>query len=81
MNYYTMQIHYGGTNKPQVEELKDLHSEIETADAERQWLRAVREKIYTTGFQVRTSPTTLEFISPLRIHTVYMIRQDKKFEP
>ncbi len=77
MNYYTLQIKYGGTTNPQTEELKDLTSPPEK---EKEFIRSIREKLYTTGFQIETSPgVAWEFISPFRIHTVYLLKQDKKF--
>lgn len=75
-NYYTLQIHYGGTEKPKVEERKDLNC---GTMAENEWLRTLREKLFTTGFHVVTAPGTIEFISPWHIHTAFLIKQDKKF--
>lgn len=76
MNYYTLQIHYGDTKENKIEELKDLNP---GTMEEKAWIKALREKLFTSGFHVRTSPSTLEFISPFRIHTAFLIRQDKKY--
>jgi len=76
MNYYTLQIKYGSTAQPAVEELKDLHS---NGQQESEWIKDMRKRLYTTGFQIQTAPGAWEFISPFRIHTVFLIKQDKKY--
>jgi len=77
-NYWTLQITYGGTAKPLVEERKDLNC---GTMEERAWIRQIRERLYTTGFEVQTAPGTWEFISPFRIHTALLIMQDRKYTP
>lgn len=77
MNYYTLQIHYGGTTaKPEIEERKDLNA---GTLEETEWITQLRAKLYTTGFAKKTAPGAWEFISPFRIHTVFLIKQDKKY--
>lgn len=78
MNYYTLQIHYHGTTKVEIEELKDLHCDTMEETA---WIKLLRERLYMSGFTIRTSPSTVEFISPLRINTAYLIKQDRKYNP
>lgn len=78
MDYYTLQITYGGTGKPNVEEFKDMEP---GSMAFGTWKNMLREKLYSTGFALQTAPGTWEFISPLRIHTAYLIRQDRKIGP
>ncbi len=77
MNYYTLQIHYGDSKKPDVEERKNLSSGF-TDDT--QWIADLRKSLYITGFAKKTSPTTYEFVSPFRIHTVFLIKQPHKYE-
>lgn len=79
MTYYTLQIHYGGTEKPKIEERKDLH--IPEGKTFYAWEQEIRHGLFTRGFSVSTSPTAWEFISPFRIHTAYLIQQDKKHNP
>lgn len=76
MNYYTLQIHYGNTPNNSTEELKDLPCE---QGREKEWMKDLRQRLYTTGFQIQTAPGAWEFISPFRIHTVFLIKQDKKY--
>ncbi len=76
MNYYTLQIKYGSTKEPETEELKDLAT---TPETEKKFISDIRERLFTTGFQISTAPGTWEFISPFRIITVFFIKQDKKY--
>lgn len=84
MNYYTLQINYNVPTSPQwpkgvaTEERKDLNC---GAMEEKAWITMVREKIFTTGFQIQTSSGCWEFISPLRINTVYLLKQDRQYYP
>ncbi len=79
MNYYTLQIHYGSdkdnNNKPHIEERKDLNA---GTLPENEWLRTIRERLFTTGFHITTAPGTIQFISPFLIHTAYLIKQPQK---
>lgn len=78
--FYTLQIYFGrdpATDNPFVHEFKDV--EYDGTKDLNTWLTEVRQKLYTTGFNIATSPTTIQFINPLLIHTAYLIRQDKKF--
>lgn len=75
--YYTLQIKYGGTENPEIEEMKDLsHGESDTF---LRWSSELRSRLFTTGFQIQTSPIAWEFISPFRIHTAILLKQDKKY--
>lgn len=76
--YYTLQITYSlvNTSGTKVEERKDLTPEGTPVSI---WIRTIREKLFTTGFQVNTSPTTIEFVAPYRIREVYLIKQPNKF--
>lgn len=84
MNYYTLQIHYNAPTSAQwpkgiaVDERKDLNcGQME----EKAWITMIREKLYATGFQVQTGGGCYEFISPLRIHTAYLLKQDRQYYP
>jgi len=76
--YYTLQIVYNlvNTSGSKVEERKDLHPD---GTPESIWIRSIREKLFASGFQVNTSPTTIEFIAPYRIREVFLILQPGKF--
>lgn len=76
MNYWTMQIHYGSSLDPKVEERKDL-SPGNTPESE--WVRSLRENIFRTGFHIHTAPGTIQFVSPFLIHKVFLIKQQQKF--
>ena len=78
MNYYTMQIHWNNGKEVVVEERKDY---TPGPMNENDWITSIREKIYRTGFTHYLSPGNYEFVSPLRIHTVFLLKQDKKFAP
>lgn len=78
MNYYTLQIHYGDSKKPDVEERLNLSPAVDGSDTS--WISELRKSLYTTGFAKKTSPTTYEFVSPFRIHTIFLIKQPHKYE-
>jgi len=84
MNYFTLQIHYNVPTSTQwpkgiaIEERKDLNC---GTMEEKAWIRSIREKLYSTGFQTQTASGCFEFISPLRIHTAYLLKQDRRYSP
>lgn len=75
MNYYTLQIHYGSSLDMKIEERKDLNSGTMN---EAEWVRQLRERLFITGFHVVAAPGTYEFITPFKIHKVYLIKQAGK---
>lgn len=79
MTYYTLQIQYGSSIKQENFEIKDLEFVPEAGLPEFQWRQNIQRRIYTIGFTIETAKGTWEFISPLRIHTAYLIRQAQKF--
>jgi hypothetical protein len=75
-DYYTFQIHYGPSDKPLVFEAKDLFPGTQDFIY---WSRDLRSKLFTTGFMIQSTEICWEFISPFRIHTAYLIKQEGKF--
>jgi len=75
MNYYTLQILYGSTNEPTTHEFKDMEGVGDNPAA----IEQLQQRLYTSGFKVRTSPTTIELISPLRIYRAFLIKQPSKY--
>lgn len=73
MNYYTLQIHYGDSGKPKVENLQDLHP---GTMEEKAWIRSLRENLFRTGFHIQAGAATWEFITPFHIHKVFLIKQE-----
>lgn len=76
MNYYTLQIHYRSTHDPDIEERRDM---TPGAMNENEWIKAIRENIWKAGFTLCTAPGCYEFINPLVIVRVFLIKQDKKY--
>jgi hypothetical protein len=82
MIYYTLQIRYGDSMKPSTVEFKDM-TPGETNDEQfiKLWMRDIRRNLWQTGFQIETTPGNFELLSPFRIHSVYLLKQDKKYNP
>lgn len=74
--YYTLQIQYDSTTQPKAIEFRDLTPDGKDPNI---WADELRGKLYTIGFKHTTAPGTIEFVSPLRIITAYLIKQEKKF--
>lgn len=76
--YYTLQVQYGSSLKHETAEFKDMEFTEGTGKTESVWRHEIRQRLYTTGFTLETAIGTWEFISPLRVHTAYLIKQPNK---
>jgi len=78
-NFFTLQVYYTnqkGGIQHSVIEFKDLEP---NGTHEKTWRNMVREKLFTTGFEIETSPGNYEFVSPFRVHYAMLLKQDKKY--
>lgn len=75
--YYTLQIHWGGTNHPTVTELKNLTPETKEFNG---WLASVRKTLFTCGFTIQLGPQSWELIHPYLINKVLLIEQPNRYE-
>lgn len=81
MEYWTLQVTFSEVKNGQAETVTEEFRDMEpTPGADfRAWSKMIREKLYTTGIQIETSPgVAYEFIAPHRIHTAYLIKQPMK---
>lgn len=74
-NYYTLIIQYGGSQKPKVVQFENLTPEGKDFGI---WTQGLRQRIYTTGFNLEVAPGSWELISPFRVHHLDLIRQPGK---
>ncbi len=74
-NYYTLIIQYGGTKDPQKIQFENLTPAGKDFVI---WTQEIRHRIYTTGFNIELAPGSWELISPFRVHSLDLIRQQSK---
>lgn len=74
--YFTLQIHFGNSQSPDIVEFKDLTPE--TKDF-KMWTRELRAGLYQSGFNYQSGPGAWEFISPFLIHKILLIKQAGKY--
>lgn len=80
MPHYTLRIEYGSSieTKKQVQEITNLEFTEGTQVSFNSWRNSLQKRIYNDGTCIKGKDGNFEFISPLRIHTAYLIKQDKK---
>lgn len=75
MDYFTMQICYVIPDKKENEviEFKDIEG----------WaaVKELQKSIWISGFRMQQSPTAWELVSPYRIVTALVIKQENKYKP
>lgn len=78
MNYYKLTIQYQGQFGVMTEERVNQTPPPNVPDGV--WITQLREKLYSTGFTVVIADDTYEFISPFKIHCIYLVKQQIKEE-
>lgn len=80
MSFWTLKIEFGSSveTKKQVQEVTNLEFTEGTEVSFNQWRNALQHRVYNDGTCMQGKDGNYEFISPLRIHTAYLIKQKGK---